>query len=319
MKQLEIFLKGLWIGGTMTVPGVSGGTMAILVGIYDRLIGAVSELVPAGNGTTDGQEKTECADGNYAGEAEKGNTDAVGVGRNGKGRVDWKAYRKTVLRSSLFLTVFLLGAGLGMLLFAKLISGLLEQPVAGGYVRFFFLGAVAGGIPLILSSAKVEKLSAWLILLPVIGAGLVYGLSFLPEEMFSLEAAGGVGAFLLKLVGGVILAIALVLPGVSASQMLYTLGIYEEIIACISDFEIVPLIPLGIGTGLGILLVTKTLETLMSQYPTQTFLIIFGFILGSLPELFPQEVGGSYLLCGVCMAVGFLLAYWIGRRESEKA
>ena len=38
MRQLEVFFKGLWIGGTMTVPGVSGGTMAILVGIYDRLI-----------------------------------------------------------------------------------------------------------------------------------------------------------------------------------------------------------------------------------------------------------------------------------------
>jgi len=282
---LEVFFKGLWIGGTMTVPGVSGGTMAILVGIYDRLIGAVSGLIP----------------------------------KNGNRKVCWKEYRKTALHNLLFLTVFLLGAGLGMLLFAKVISGLLEQPVAGGYVRFFFLGAVAGGIPLILTSAKVKKFSAWLILLPVIGAGLVYGLTFLPEEMFSLEAAGGPGAFLLKLIGGIILAIALVLPGVSASQMLYTLGIYEELLACIGDFRIVPLIPLGIGTVLGILLITKTLDTLMTKYPKQTFLIIFGFILGSLPELFPHNAEGNYLLCGVCVAVGFLLAYAIGRRERQKA
>ena len=280
-----MFFKGLWIGGTMTVPGVSGGTMAILVGIYDRLIGAVSGLIP----------------------------------KNGNRKVCWKEYRKTALHNLLFLTVFLLGAGLGMLLFAKVISGLLEQPVAGGYVRFFFLGAVAGGIPLILSSAKVKKFSVWLILLPVIGAGLVYGLTFLPEEMFSLEAAGGLGAFLLKLIGGIILAIALVLPGVSASQMLYTLGIYEELLACIGDFRIVPLIPLGIGTVLGILLITKTLDTLMTKYPKQTFLIIFGFILGSLPELFPRNAEGNYLLCGVCVAVGFLLAYAIGRRERQKA
>lgn len=282
---MEVFFKGLWIGGTMTVPGVSGGTMAILVGIYDRLIGAVSGLIP----------------------------------KNGNRKVCWKEYRKTALHNLLFLTVFLLGAGLGMLLFAKLISGLLEQPVAGSYVRFFFLGAVAGGIPLILASSKVKKFSTWLIFLPIIGAGLVYGLTFLPEEMFSLEAAGGIGAFLLKLVGGIILAIALVLPGVSASQMLYTLGIYEELLACIGDFRVVPLIPLGIGTVLGILLITKTLDMLMTKYPKQTFLIIFGFILGSLPELFPQDAEGNYLLCGLCVAVGFLLAYWIGRRERGKA
>ena len=312
MKQLEIFLKGLWVGGTMTVPGVSGGTMAILVGIYDRLIGAVSGLVP-GRKRTEGTEQAEKKAGSFANDV-----DVTGP-ESGRARFDWATYRKTALRSILFLTVFLLGAGLGMLLFAKVISGLLEQPVAGGYVRFFFLGAVAGGIPLILSSAKVRKFSVWLILLPVIGVGLVYGLTFLPEEMFSLEAAGGIGAFLLKLIGGIILAIALVLPGVSASQMLYTLGIYEEMIACIGDFRIIPLIPLGIGTVFGILLVTKTLDMLMSKYPKQTFLIIFGFILGSLPELFPRNAEGNYLLCGVCVAVGFLLAYLIGKRERSKA
>ena len=298
---MEVFFKGLWIGGTMTVPGVSGGTMAILLGIYDRLIGAVSRLVPGksfGNGPD--EAVSESSD----------------TGK--KGRVCWKEYRKTALHNILFLTVFLLGAGFGMPLFAKVISGLLEQPVAGGYVRFFFLGAVAGGIPLILSSARVKKFSTWLLVLPVIGAGLVYGLTFLPEEMFSLEEAGGAGAFLLKLVGGIILAIALVLPGVSASQMLYTLGIYEELLTCISEFRIVPLIPLGIGTVLGILLITKTLDTLMSKYPKQTFLVIFGFILGSLPELFPQNVEGNYLLCGVCVAVGFLLAYDIGKKERGK-
>lgn len=291
---MEVFLKALWIGGTMTVPGVSGGTMAILVGIYDRLIGAVSALIPGKSG--DGAEDDGGA----------------------KGKICWNDYRRAALQSILFLIVFLLGAGLGILFFAKVISDLLEQPVAGGYVRFFFLGAVAGGIPLILSSAKVKKFSAWLILLPIIGAGLVYGLNFLPEEMFSLEAAGGVGAFLLKLAGGIILAIALVLPGVSASQMLYTLGIYEELLSCISDFQVVPLIPLGIGTVLGILLVTKTLDMLMSKYPKQTFLIIFGFILGSLPELFPRNAEGNYLLCGLCVAVGFLLAYLIGKRERSK-
>ena len=309
MKPLEILLKGLWIGGTMTVPGVSGGTMAMLVGIYDRLIGAVSGLIPNRNGATDGTTQEEKTAGKNAGST-------VGNGQRG---ICWEAYRRTALCSILFLAVFLLGAGLGMLAFAKLISGLLEQPIAGGYVRFFFLGAVAGGIPLILSSARVKKFSVWLLVLPVIGAALVYGLNFLPEEMFSLESAGGVGAFLLKLAGGILLAIALVLPGVSASQMLYTLGIYEELISCISDLRVLPLIPLGIGTALGTVLVTRTLDMLMKRYPKQTFLIIFGFILGSLPELFPQNVVGNYLLCGVCVAVGFLSAYAIGRREREKA
>lgn len=285
---MEVFLKGMWIGGTMTVPGVSGGTMAILLGIYDRLIGAVSGLVPKKRSAGDKGMQTT-------------------------------SYWSVAGLNILFLTTFLLGAGVGMLAFAKLISGLLEQPVAGGYLRFFFLGAVAGGIPLILSSAKVKKFSVWLVLLPVVGAGLVYALTFLPEEMFSLESVGGVGAFLLKLAGGIILAVALVLPGISASQMLYTLGIYEELLSYIGEFRVVPLIPLGIGTVLGILFITKTLDALMTRYPKQTFLIIFGFVLGSLPELVPQNAEGNSVLCGLCVAVGFLLAYAIGKRERNKA
>lgn len=288
MKQLEVLLKGAWIGGTMTVPGVSGGTMAILLGIYDRLIGAVSALVPGKGEKKEEDDRRKAVSETYFARA-------------------WK--------NLLFLSVFLLGAGCGMIAFAKLISGLLEQPVAGSYVRFFFLGAVAGGIPLIFKSAGVKRFTVWLVVLPVIGTGLVYALSLLPEEMFSLSEAGGVGTLALKLVGGVILAVALVLPGVSASQMLYTLGIYEELLDCVSDFRIVPLIPLGVGAVLGILLITKTLDMLMTKYPKQTFLIIFGFILGSLPELFPKLVRGNYLLCGVFAALGFLLAWFIGKRE----
>ena len=276
---MEVFLKGLWIGGTMTVPGVSGGTMAILLGIYERLIAAINGLVP---------KRKE------------------------------KNYWSVAGKSLLFLAVFLLGAGIGMFAFARVISGLLEQPVVGSYVRFFFLGAVAGGIPLILASAKVKRFSVWCVVLPVIGAALVYSLNFLPEEMFSLSETVGIGAFLLKLVGGVLLAIALVLPGVSASQMLYTLGIYEEMMACISDLRLLPLIPIGVGTVVGIVLVTKTLETLMTRYPRQTFLIIFGFILGSIPELYPRNAEGNSLLCGVCVAVGFFLAYLVGKRERGK-
>ena len=37
MKEIIInFLKGLWTGGTMTVPGVSGGSMAMILGVYDK-------------------------------------------------------------------------------------------------------------------------------------------------------------------------------------------------------------------------------------------------------------------------------------------
>jgi len=43
-NDLIIMLKGYTIGSSMSVPGVSGSTMAILLGIYDRLISSVSNF-----------------------------------------------------------------------------------------------------------------------------------------------------------------------------------------------------------------------------------------------------------------------------------
>lgn len=44
-NNLLTALKGLIIGGTMLVPGVSGGSMAMILGIYDRLISSVSSFM----------------------------------------------------------------------------------------------------------------------------------------------------------------------------------------------------------------------------------------------------------------------------------
>ena len=41
---LLTFFKGMFVGGTMLVPGVSGGSMAIILGVYDRLVSSVSSF-----------------------------------------------------------------------------------------------------------------------------------------------------------------------------------------------------------------------------------------------------------------------------------
>ena len=95
MKEnwLKIFLKGLCVGGTMLVPGVSGGSMAMILGIYDKLITSVSSFF---------------------------------------------ACKK---RNALFLLLFALGGGAGMLLFANPLLYLLERsPVV---LRWFFSSSSA--------------------------------------------------------------------------------------------------------------------------------------------------------------------------------
>lgn len=285
IQHLVIVLKGMWIGGTMTVPGVSGGSMAILLGIYDKLIFAISK------------------------------------------------FTKNIKANILFLVEFVLGAGVGLVLFSRFIMMLLERfemPTS-----YFFLGAVAGGIPLIIKEAKITKndfiskktgkfgaYTAGKVLLYLVYAGIgiliVYLMSLLPEGLFSSHE-GGIGNFLIKILGGAIVALALVLPGISVSQMLLMLGLYKEVFGSIESFDILPLIPLGIGLVAGIILSTLAIGKAIEKYAQATYVIIFGFVLGSLPELFPGwPSGGEIAACIATAILGFAVIILI-MKGSDKA
>ena len=256
MKSRSAFtvIKGMIVGGTMLVPGVSGGSMAMILGIYDKLVSSVS------------------------------------------------SFAKHKRESLIFLGQFSLGGGLGMLLFARPILGLIERfPMP---MLYFFLGAVAGGVPLILREAKVTSFSfrepAWLAL----GLLAVFGISCLPEGLFAAEMAGAAG-FLFLMAAGVAAA-ALVLPGISVSYLFLVLGIYDELMRSISTLRLSFLVPLALGLLLGVVLTTRVLETAMNRHPQPTYLMILGFVFGSMAEVFPGIPSRTELLvCLAALAAGF--------------
>ena len=266
---------GAWIGGTMTVPGVSGGSMAMILGIYDRLIGSVN-----------------------------------GIFQKGK-------FKESIL----FLLKFLIGAGAGLFLFAKLITlSLTNFPMATGY---FFLGCVAGGAPMIFRSAQIKKVGVPVFVYPVLGIIAALLITLIPEGLLEIKGTGTiaiVGGIFIQLIGGLVVAVALVLPGISVSQMLLVLGVYEKITAAVDALDILTLFsfaPLVIGTVAGILLTTSLIEKAMKKQPTATYLIVFGFILGSLPELFPGlPTGWDLLICPVLAALGFTAVFFISKKEN---
>ncbi|QUM76808.1 DUF368 domain-containing protein [Moritella sp. 24] len=47
MSKVSIFLKGMAMGAADVVPGVSGGTIAFITGIYDTLLGSISRITPS--------------------------------------------------------------------------------------------------------------------------------------------------------------------------------------------------------------------------------------------------------------------------------
>ena len=259
----KILIKGLVIGSTMTLPGVSGGSMAMVLGIYDRLLKHVSEIT------------------------------------------------KYPKESLTFLLWFAAGAGSGAFLFSRGISWLLTTR-AEGVLRFFFLGAVAGGIPMILKSASVSRIRGREMICILTGILTALLIALIPQGIFAPGTENTPMNLLFQLAGGFIIAVALVLPGISASQMLYMLGIYESTLKAISSLDIFALLPLAVGGIMGTYLTARILEQLIKKHREATFLMILGFMLASLPELLPGHLAQENLLfCVMALAAGFIGVYFV--------
>ena len=189
---------------------------------------------------------------------------------------------------------------------------------------YFFLGCVAGGAPMIFRSAKIKKVGIPVFIYPVLGIVAALLITLIPEGLLEINGTGTlaiIGGIFIQLIGGIVVAVALVLPGISVSQMLLVLGVYEKITAAVDALDILTLfsfMPLVIGTVGGILLTTNLIEKAMKKQPTATYLIVFGFILGSLPELFPGlPTGWNLLVCPVLAALGFFAVFMISKKENN--
>lgn len=270
MEHLIDVLKGFAVGASMTVPGVSGGSMAMIVGVYDRLITAVSRIFSEPK------------------------------------------------RNILFLLKFCAGAVAGVVLLAGAISWALDTP-AGLPLRFAFLGAVAGGIPLIFRKAGLKRLDIKSIPPILAGVVVVVVLAQLPEGLFS-PSREGLAAAAVQLAGGFLIAAALVLPGISASHMMYMLGIYEPVMDGVSRLDILSLLPLAAGLAVGTFLTAKILEKLLERHSRGCYLVILGFMAGSLRELIPEGADGVQLLLGAaCAVIGFAIVKTLCDREKRPA
>ena len=266
-SKMEILYKGLLIGSTMLIPGVSGGSMAIILGIYDRLVTAVS------------------------------------------------SFTRNIKENLILLLLFACSAGVGMFLLAKPILVLWEMyPKALG---FFFMGAVAGGIPAIYKEAGIEKIK-WRYAAYVLIGFLIAAVMSLPGIKAVTAAGDGQLSALYLFAAGIIAAVALVLPGISVSFLLLIMGLYNELMRAVSEMDFSFLFPMGLGILLGVVLITKALEKAMKNYPKITYLMILGFVGGSLLEVFPgMPWGYEWIWCLLAVVSGFYCIVSLSRAEKE--
>lgn len=93
---------------------------------------------------------------------------------------------------------------------------------------------------------------------------------------------------------GILVACAILLPGVSGIFILLVFSKYEYLIACVTEFNILSLILFGAGCAVGLIYFSRLLARLLERYHSITITVLAGFMLGSLNKAWPWKEFISY-------------------------
>lgn len=246
---LALMLRGMAMGIAELVPGISGGTIAFVTGIYDELVGTLASF----------------------------RLNSLGV----LWRVGWRRF--WVTHNLTFLLVLGIGMVLAVLAFARLIQYLLDHvPVL---LWAFFFGLIAA------SAVQIGRYRRLAALFGYGTVGLVLALLLL-----QIGHRQGEAPLWMYFFGGMLAVSAWLLPAVSGSFLLLTLGLYEPVLRALNAGEwLIPLILL-LGCGAGILSFARLLHWLMTRVREPMLAALTGFMCGSLPRLWPWQHDGVLLL-----------------------
>ncbi|MCL2201634.1 MAG: DUF368 domain-containing protein [Oscillospiraceae bacterium] len=246
-------------------------------------------------------------------------------------------------KSLRYLILFVLGVAVGVVLFSRLISFLLETFSLP--TMLFFAGLLAGIIPLTFSYAKggAKRIALREVVLAIVAAAGLYFLTvgFTGPEIDPANADGAMSFTILAFlfIAGIVTGATLVVPGLSGAFILLILGLYPIIISTVSDIGtyltnpantallgniVTVLAPFGIGGLIGVIFMAKLMEKLLKNYHKQVYAVIMGMVVASLAALFQNPIvyqsgvqaPGIAIGAALCIA-GFIVAFLLGKKAKR--
>jgi len=247
MIKLMIFLKGLLMGICDLIPGISGGTIAFITGIYERLINSINNI-SLKLGTSFFQMIWKRDEPSYL------------------------VFKRNVKKLDLgFLITLLLGILTAILLGSRVIKFLLDHYFV--YTISFFIGLILASSKIIFNNIKKHNALNYIFCV----IGFVIGISF----AFLIPAT--IDATLPYIfLGGFIAISAMFLPGISGAFILLIMGLYETIITALHSFDLVIILFFIIGAILGALTISKIISYLFTKHKSKTLYLLLGLVIGSI-------------------------------------
>lgn len=288
--MLRLFIIGICIGMANVIPGVSGGTLAVVFNIYDRFVNAITYNV-----------KKLWANKRFVGPLISGM--ALGVLLFSK--LITVLYEHFPVQTNFFFTGLIIGS-LPMIFASTVKTDEGKKLSAGKYIGIFI--CVAAGLSALLFFSYLEG---------NFDSSTPDMTSALPDFTFKLAMR--------IFIAGYIGAIAMVIPGISGSLLMLILGVYTIVMKSIPSLFIPSeffhalslLLPNGIGVLIGLICGAKLVAWLLKKAPNHTYAVILGLLLGSAVNLFPGftsiQNAGQAIACLLCVIVGAAMAYFSGK------
>ena len=249
--------RGFAMGTADIVPGVSGGTVALVLGIYDRLIRNIR---------IGARGLKQTLTGNISG-------------------------LKQTLRDIewLWLIALLVGILAAVATLSSVLERLLEEQTIA--MAGLFFGLVLGTIWI--AWHLLDRVDAATIGI-IVGVGVVlFFLLGLREDTEVAEGADEVVTqplWTFALVGAIAIC-AMILPGISGSFILVMLGMYTEVLGAVNDRDFASLGAFVLGCIIGLALFSTLLNWLLQQYHNYVMAAMIGLMLGSIRVLWPWPNG----------------------------
>ncbi|NCE16324.1 DUF368 domain-containing protein [Enterococcus gallinarum] len=265
---LSRFLKGVVIALGFILPGVSGGVLAAILGIYERMLRFMAHLT--------------------------------------------KNFKENLL--------FFLPVGIGGIVGIGLLSKPLEWLLQNYQivVLWGFAGAIIGTLPALAKESTLKSKRTMGDLFWFFGT-MIIGFLFL---YFMGDILGTIPAnFLGFVLAGGLIALGVLVPGLSPSNLLLVLGLYDPMLKGFKGFDILGVfLPIAIGGLLVMLLFSKLMEWLLEHYHSKVYHFILGIVIAStvlivLPPV--ADYSGFTGLTAVSGVILFVLGYWLGAWMSK--
>lgn len=251
-EAIATFFKGVCMGGVNVLP-VSSGTISLVLGIFERFINAIKAL-------------------NY---------------KNFKYLFKGDFYGFLNRTDFWFLSVVLLGIVAGMLATSLFLKSLMKTYEI--YTWSFFIGLIIASVVYVLRT--MDRFGMKLLGMLMVGFLISFFLS-IKSNPYSNDN------FFYLMLCGIIGATGMVVPGISGSHLMIVMGNYELIvtgaipnIARASTFMdgFMVLLPFALGCIISLVLFSHLLSWLMCNFRNQTLSVLAGFMLGSLPVVYPWK------------------------------